>query len=63
MSQNSMQAQSNEQSGYYLFCKVDSLNEDISWSGIAQEYKNSYMYFDGKSNTISYCKKLVLHNS
>lgn len=56
MSWNPLQAQINEQSGYYLFSRIDSLDEDISYSGIAQQYRNSYLYFDSKNNSLSYFK-------
>ncbi len=56
MSWNPLQAQINEQSGYYLFSRIDSLDEDISWSGIAQQYRNTYLYFNSKNSSLSYFK-------
>lgn len=56
MNWSNAQAKDAVQSGYYLFSRIDSLNEDISWSGIAQQYNGAYLYLDNKNNTLSYFK-------
>ncbi len=65
---NNLQAKNNEQSHYYLFSRIDSLHEDISWSSIAQKHNNVYLYLDTRNNTLSYFKwgfemKHILHPS
>ncbi|WP_439185445.1 hypothetical protein [Carboxylicivirga taeanensis] len=49
-------AQAGLESGFYTFLRIDSIDEDISWSGIAQLHLDCYLYVDSTNKQLSYFK-------
>lgn len=54
--QNPLQAKNNDQGRYYIFSGIESIDEDITWSGIARLHQGTYFYFDHKNSNLSYFK-------